>query len=189
MINQVNLAPSWHVFLTLKTLKYLCINYKDQTGFSQFEIIINVLVRSSRFLSIHMLWLYRHFKLLILSVRGPFSDVRICLSICLISVHITLCILLRRWFSIDPALCQCIVCRGVGEGWGWGCQYMIWLDKQHVDRVGKYKRCGLSCRVKKQNAHTQFFQRSLHCIQVLLHTPPPQINNRYRLNFWLPVFK
>ena len=36
--------------LTLTTLKYFCINHEDQRFFFQFEIIINVLVSSFRFI-------------------------------------------------------------------------------------------------------------------------------------------
>ena len=141
--------------------------------FFQYEIIINVLVSSSPFLSIHMLWLYRHFKLLILSVRGPFSDVRICLSICLISVHITLCILLRRWFRIDPALCQCIVCRGWGRCGGGGAS--TWFDLTNNTLIAWENTNGANCRAewKKQNAYTHNAS-SDHCtVFRYCSTPPP----------------
>ena len=45
------------VTLTLKALKYFRLNYGDQ-----FEIIINVLVSSFRFIWIPMLWVYGHYK-------------------------------------------------------------------------------------------------------------------------------
>ena len=46
--------------LTLEILKYFCINHGDQR-FLQFEIIINVLVVSFRFIWIPMLWVYGHY--------------------------------------------------------------------------------------------------------------------------------
>ena len=50
----------------------------ETNGFIQYEIIINVLVNFCfRFIQIHMLWVYGHYKCLIIPVRGPTSDVRI----------------------------------------------------------------------------------------------------------------
>ena len=57
--------------LALIMLKYFCINYGDQRVF-QFEIIINDLPCSFCFIWISVLWVYGHYKFLILSVRGPF---------------------------------------------------------------------------------------------------------------------
>ena len=48
--------------LTLKTLRYFCINHGDQRIFFQFEIMINVLFRCFRFVLIPMLWVYKHYK-------------------------------------------------------------------------------------------------------------------------------
>ena len=46
-------------------------------GFFRFEIIINILVDSFRFIWIPVLWVYRHYKYFTLSVRGSTLDVRI----------------------------------------------------------------------------------------------------------------
>ena len=46
-------------------------------SFFKFEIIINVLVSSFRFIWIPMLWVYGHYIFLFLPVRGPTLDVKI----------------------------------------------------------------------------------------------------------------
>ena len=48
----------------------------ETKGFLQIENIINVLDRSSRFIWIHMLWVYGHYKYFTLSVRGSILDVK-----------------------------------------------------------------------------------------------------------------
>ena len=58
------------ILKTFTALKYFCINHGDHKVFFNIEIIINVL-RFFRFIWIPMLWVYGHYKLLILSVRGP----------------------------------------------------------------------------------------------------------------------
>ena len=47
--------------LTLKTLTFVCLN-QETKGFFQFEIFINVLVRSFRFICIPKLWVDDHSK-------------------------------------------------------------------------------------------------------------------------------
>ena len=42
-------------------LEYFCINHRNKRVF-QFEIIINVLVSSFRFILLPMLWVYGHYK-------------------------------------------------------------------------------------------------------------------------------
>ena len=76
-----NAAHGWiFVELTSKKcnksppLKYVCINHG---GLFPFEIIINVLVTFSRYICIHISWVYGHYKYFNSSVRGPSSDVRI----------------------------------------------------------------------------------------------------------------
>ena len=61
----------WHEWFLLTTRKYFWINHGKQSGFFQFEIIINVSVSSFRFIWIPMLWVYGHYKYFTLSVRGP----------------------------------------------------------------------------------------------------------------------
>ena len=66
-------------FLAITALKYLCINHGDQRVFSIWNII-NLLVSSSRFIWIPMLWVYGHYhdyRYFLLSVRGSSLDVRI----------------------------------------------------------------------------------------------------------------
>ena len=48
----------------------------ETKGFIQFEIIINVLVISSRIVWIPMLWVYWHLKSVTLSLQGSSLDVR-----------------------------------------------------------------------------------------------------------------
>ena len=50
---------------------------RDQIVFCHFEIIINILVSSFRFIWIHMLWVYGHYKYFTLPVGGSTLDVRI----------------------------------------------------------------------------------------------------------------
>ena len=52
--------PQWRsqTSLTLKALKYLCINHGDQRVFFKFEITINVLFSSFWFIWIPMSWVY-----------------------------------------------------------------------------------------------------------------------------------
>ena len=60
----------WYIvncLLTLKVLKYFYIN-QETKGFFQFELKINVLVGSFRFIWIPMLWVYGHYKYFTLSV-------------------------------------------------------------------------------------------------------------------------
>ena len=52
-----------HNIITLKTLKYFCINHGARRVF-QFEIIINSLVSSFCFIWIPLLWVYGHYKYL-----------------------------------------------------------------------------------------------------------------------------
>ena len=52
---------SQYNILTLRTLNYFCINHGHQSFF-QFVIIINFLVSSFRFIWIHMVWVYGHYK-------------------------------------------------------------------------------------------------------------------------------
>ena len=54
--------PYLYMTFTLTAPKYFCINHGNQRFFIQFEIIINVLVSSFRFIWIPMLWVYSHFK-------------------------------------------------------------------------------------------------------------------------------
>ena len=54
----------------------ICL-YKPPKGFFQFEIIINVLVRSFRFIWIPVLWVYGHYKCCTLLARGSTLDIRI----------------------------------------------------------------------------------------------------------------
>ena len=49
--------------VTLTPLKYFCINHGAQRFFCQFEIIINVLVSSFRFIWIPILWVYDHLEI------------------------------------------------------------------------------------------------------------------------------
>ena len=46
-------------------------------GLFHFEIAINILVSSFRFISIPTLWVYGHYTFLIISVRRPSVDVKI----------------------------------------------------------------------------------------------------------------
>ena len=59
------------LILTLKAVKYLCISY------GEFEIIITVSFSYFHFIWIPLLWVYGHYKSVILSVRGWTLDVRI----------------------------------------------------------------------------------------------------------------
>ena len=47
--------------LSLTTLKYVCLNNGNKRCFFQFEVIINVLVRSFRFIWIPRLCVYNHY--------------------------------------------------------------------------------------------------------------------------------
>ena len=46
----------------VKALEYFHMNHGDQRLFFRFEIIVNILVSSLRFIKIHMLWVYGHYK-------------------------------------------------------------------------------------------------------------------------------
>ena len=48
--------------LTLKALKYFIQTMETGRFLFQFEIIINILLTSCRFISILMLWVYNHYK-------------------------------------------------------------------------------------------------------------------------------
>ena len=64
MLTRLNTKPlqRWNIFVKIM----------DSKGFFQFEIIINVLASSFRFIWIPMLWVYAHFNFLILSVWGSY---------------------------------------------------------------------------------------------------------------------
>ena len=55
--------------LTFTAPIYVCMSHGDRKSFFQFEIIINALVSSLRFIWIHMLWVYSHSFFLFL--RSP----------------------------------------------------------------------------------------------------------------------
>ena len=62
-----------------EALKYVYVNQKTK-GFFQFEIIINILVSSVRFISLPMLWVYnelKYFTHLLLKVTIQTIDIRI----------------------------------------------------------------------------------------------------------------
>ena len=52
----------YNVVSTLTTLKYLCINHRDQWVFFNLWIIMNVLASSLRFIWISLLWVYGHYN-------------------------------------------------------------------------------------------------------------------------------
>ena len=61
--------------LPLQRWNIFYINLK-RTTFYQLETHINVLVSSFRFIWIPMLWVYGHYTIFLLSMRGPSLDVR-----------------------------------------------------------------------------------------------------------------
>ena len=63
-------------FLTLKALN-IFLKTMETKGFFQFEIIINVLGSSFRFIWIPMLWVCDIINMFTLTVRGVTLDVRI----------------------------------------------------------------------------------------------------------------
>ena len=64
-------------YLTFKALKYWCINHRNQWGFFQFEIIINVLVRSSASFEYICYGSAAIINILFILVRGTFLYVSI----------------------------------------------------------------------------------------------------------------
>ena len=72
-----NIIVSIRVLGVNPTSAEICL-YKprDKVCFFQFEIIINVLVDSFRFILIPMLWVYCQYEYVTLPMRGSASDVR-----------------------------------------------------------------------------------------------------------------
>ena len=76
----------WPFNPPLKRCIFFYENYGDQTGFFQFEIIINALISSFWFIWIPMLWVYDHYKYLYFYSAGvdfkrqdlTSTDVRFC---------------------------------------------------------------------------------------------------------------
>ena len=67
----------WCISVNPNNAKILLYKPWRPKGFLQFETIINVLVSSLRFIWVPMLWVYDHYKCLILLVRGFTLDFRI----------------------------------------------------------------------------------------------------------------
>ena len=65
----------WRTVSTLKRLKYFLHKLEIQCGFFQFEIIINVLVSSSHFFWLPMLWVYGHYNFIQCFIMTRYYDV------------------------------------------------------------------------------------------------------------------